>query len=240
MTYFKIMMDNSKTLVDSNGRDLVTNLCKSLSRYARVILLLGEPGYGKSAYLDEAEIKQKRVYVVRVYKSWTMLRIFTTLLQKLSPRSSLSTNDIYEIIQSISSVINKMKNIPVIVIDEAGKFPRNGFAHLQELLDYTKGRASYIISGPPYVERNIQKAIKADYSSLKEFRRRINEVIALPSPEPHELAAICELEGITDLKWIEEKVVQCQTFSDIENEIGTYKLERLAEKNGFRPLSASK
>jgi hypothetical protein len=187
------MIENIKTLVNSNGSGLVTNLCKSLSRYPRVILLLGEPGYGKSTYFNEAEVKQKRVYVVRVYRSCTMIMIFRSLLQKLSPKAFLSTNDLYDIIRSISSVIKKMKNTPVIVIDEAGKFPRNGFTHLQKLMDFTKDRASYIISVPPYVERNIQK-------NLKEFHRRINEVVALASPDPHEFAAICELKYLRKRK----------------------------------------
>lgn len=235
------MENPNQVLVDSRSRTLITNLCKTLLQIPRVILLLGEPGYGKSANLEDVASQEPSLYIIRPYKSWKVLRIFRTLLQKLAPKhAAVRSNDMYDIMQAICSTINKMKTIPCICFDEAGKMPLDSYAHVQELFDLTKGRASYIISSPGYVERKIQKAIKADAASLKEFRRRINEKIELPEPLPHELAEMCKKHGITDLEWINSKVTECETFSDMLNEIDIYKLEKQAEKNGYRQLKINK
>ncbi|MFZ6014500.1 MAG: AAA family ATPase, partial [Bacteroidota bacterium] len=210
---------SSDDLVDCEARTTILNLCSTLQLHPRIILMLGEPGYGKSANLDDFKERSVGVFLLRPYKSWNALRIFKNLLKIVSPKSAYDGNELYDIIQELISAINKMKRIPVIILDEAGKVPYAAFPHFQELFDSTKGRASYIFSGPPYVERNIKKAIKADYNNMAEFRRRINEKILLPRPKPHELAALCHKRGIADEKWIEETVQECETFSQMEDEI---------------------
>lgn len=228
-----------KEIVQCRGRTITFNLCDRLKKHPRVILLLAEPGIGKTTYLNEYQSKNSGVYLCTIGRSFKPVHILTTLLKIINPKVNLVDPSTYNVMRELVETINCFKRHPLIIFDEAGKIKPAGFSLMQELFDETKGRASYVIAGPPYVDRNIQRAIRKDINGMQEFRRRINDMLELPYPNPSELAALLPQFGITDRDWIESKCGSCRTFDMLLNEIDSYMIEQEAQLNGYKPLKVS-
>ncbi|QNN44476.1 ATP-binding protein [Pedobacter roseus] len=156
---------------------------------------------------------------------------YQELLSTIGFRNKHSGKSLYHIIDSIAYFLNSARGKNLIVFDEAGKFSPRELLYIHDLRDSTLQSTGYILTGPPYFERDVLKNVKNELKGIPEFHRRINNWIELGLPSYNEKLALCKHYGIIDSRLVQSlcKSVEFETLSLLYDAIFNFGLLVLRE-----------
>lgn len=194
------------------------NACDKARKYKFMVGITADTGMGKTTAL-RTYARQKNVFYVSYDKTMNANQFFVSLLRELAIPFTSTLNDM------MNFAVDKLNRLemPLLIIDEAGKLPHSMILYLQVLRDRTCGNCGIVLAGMPYFQSNLQKNAAREKEGYAEFLRRINVWHAFVGLQPKEVEEICSLHGITDKDKVRELKRQ-KRFGDLMNEIYLYQI----------------
>lgn len=193
--------------------EAVMKVCDTARSHRLMIGLIGDTGTGKTTALKSYACN-KNVFRVTFEKSMNPRQFFMAVLNELGIDYVGNVN---AMISRIAHEINA-KELPLLIIDEAGKISHAVMLYLHDLREKTLYNCGIVLAGMPYFKDNLQKSAGRGKEGCSEFLRRINLWHKLEGLSTSEAAYIVRDQGVTDDRRIKEMASK-KRFGDLMNEI---------------------
>jgi DNA transposition AAA+ family ATPase len=217
----------TQKLLTTNNFKAVQRLCSDAYNNAKMIGLIGEPGYGKTSSLKHFQTTKENVFYLTVKKSMTAKSFWESMFDivpesiKLKYGLDNHRRAIHYIIRSVCDLLNGFDKA-LLIVDEAGKFNTQMLEYIHELRDETLTTTGIILSGPPYFKRNLSKWVHQEKIGMPEVWRRINYWHELSAPQRNEVKEFCRHYGINDAEVIRQLSGKSGNFGSLNNMIVEY------------------
>ncbi len=205
-------------LYETNDLSSVVNLCNKARQYRFMVGLVGDTGTGKTTAL-EAYSRRKNVFYTVYDKTMNPKQFFAVLVKKLG--ISFEGN-IHNLINRIAEYLNTVE-APLLIVDEAGKMPRNMILYMHVLRDKTIKNCGIVLAGMPYFKENLKRGVEKEKEGIAEFFRRVNLWHTMKGLTRKEAAQILQDSGVKDtstlsstkqIGYLTNEILLLQTIND--------------------------
>ncbi len=202
-----------ENIYSTSDFEAVMKLCETARNHHLMIGLIGDTGTGKTTALKCFSCN-RNVYRITYEKSMNPRQFFKSLLRELG----------VDFEGNVNSMINRSayelnaKEMPLLIIDEAGKITHPTMLYLHDLREKTSHGCGVVLAGMPYFKENLQKGARRGKEGCSEFLRRINLWHTLEGLSASEVIYIAKERGITSAQQLKE-LSNKRRFGDLMNEI---------------------
>ncbi len=179
----------------------VVRTCDRAIQSKRALMIVGEGGYGKTCALllhkEKLESEKKKVYYFDCSGTNTRKRLIVGLMKEVGCYKE-------GIISSQLALLREylLGKESLVIIDEVSALEGSKVTFLKDVMTALRGVCGLILSGTPYLLKNIERGANKDRFLFSETRDRIFMLpTVLHAPEDSEAEAIFRVNGIEG-KWL--------------------------------------
>jgi DNA transposition AAA+ family ATPase len=212
------------TALTSNLSDVI-ELCKIAQNRKISFGMADRAGLGKTEGLEYYAANNKNTYYLRCSFQWTH-KVF---LQKMAQCLGLEFSGfkVHELAEIVISEIKRRDNA-LFILDEIDKLKEGAFLYFIDLYNELDGKCGFILSGSPYIIKNMRVGVEKDKRGYQEIWSRIGQRwITLKAISKSDVNSVARANGIEETETIHE------IYNDCNNDFRRVKrkIEAIHEKN---------
>jgi len=184
-------------IVQTQDFNTLVALFDNAKLYGTTYGICSPAGSGKTAASTWYARNHKNVYHIQCAEYWSKKDFLGTILDKMGKDASGSITDRMDMI--IETIIKQ--DAPLIILDEADKLSDGVMYFFITLYNQLSDKCGLIMIATDYLAKRIQKGRKLNKKGYSEIYSRLGRrFVSLPGLKQEEVAAICSLNGITDME----------------------------------------
>jgi len=203
-------------MVATASYQTVVNACEDARQRQRMVAIIGNAGYGKTATLRHYARQRRNTFLIEAKESMKPKNFFRLLLKAMGLRFEGS---IFEMIEKVAEELSRRPD-SLLIVDEAGKLSHTLILYLHDLRNYTENSAGIVLAGVGHFQTNMEKALSRGKRGFEEFHSRVAIWQHLPAPTRAEKKAIAEANGVSDpaqLKEVQQRPNLREVFNAVNN-----------------------
>jgi hypothetical protein len=199
---------NAEWSVVTTGKNYkrVVKIARDCQMEGTARIIVAPSGHGKSIGLQSYSRSNANVYYVQVGEYWGKKVFLNKLRQAMG--IPISNGTVPEIMEEVVDKLNKTTK-PLIIIDEAQMILDKITALFVSVYNDVP-HCGFIIAGDEFLQKQMNKGVgnnKPGYGT--SFSRLGGEYYSLAKPDPSQVRAICEANGVTEDDDIRTIINQC-------------------------------
>jgi len=181
-------------LLTTEGYNAVVATCDTARANGGLAVVLGQPGFGKTAALRHYFKRQPHVYYTEFWYSMSRREFFVAVARALAVDAGKRPTLAY-LIQRCADKLNANTG-SLLIIDEASTMQPEKLNYVRELRERTQHHAGIVLAGVPYFYARLERQAAREREGVPELLSRVGTLATLPAPTKPELLAVCELNGV--------------------------------------------
>ena len=204
----------------------VQNLCAHAQLVSIPRAISFEAGSGKTFSVKSYCNTHKNAFYVCAYGDMGKRQLLQHICKALGIQQSYR---MVEMLEDIIDKINGLKN-PLLVIDEADELNDKAMRVFKDI--YNRCKTGFVLVGGLYLKKRILKGVRNQKQSMQEIYSRLGgKFHELSDNQLDSIAAICQVNGITNKKTIEQIYRTSKgDLRRVESEISLIKLNNIIEQ----------
>ena len=169
-----------------------------------MLAVTGSAGSGKTFAMTHYTEKNKRVYMLGCSEFWNRKQFLAELLLAMGKDYSG-----YTIQEMMHEAVKQLKTTdrPLLILDEADKLSNQVFFFFITLYNKLENECGIALCATNHLEKRLREGIKFNRKGYNEIWSRIGrKCIELKGVGAADIAAICEVNGITQKNEIEKVI----------------------------------
>lgn len=194
---------DGRTIVPIANFDSIYNRARYTMDSKSFAIISGENGYGKTTGLLYIESQLAGVKYFRIGVGETGKSFYARFLTELStdedfdPKELERRSYLHLLLERATWIINKRKDIKLIVIDEFGNHNARFIPYLRQIWDNINETAGLLLAGPPSALADMRKWQAEGKRGINEILSRVgNRITELEKNKPSDIEMICNSRGI--------------------------------------------
>lgn len=185
-------------IVDTTALQEMHLVFGDMQAEAGCIWITGEAGCGKSTAARLYAEEHKEVYVVLCSEDMHRSHFVRAIADAIGLRADGMTTR--QTLYAAAQMLATMER-PLLIFDEADKASDSVFHYYIQLYNLLEDRCGIVFLSTDYIEKRMRAGLRCGKRGYKEINSRIGrKFFALSSTSPHDVAAICTANGITQHK----------------------------------------
>ena len=172
----------------------VVSTCEAARAECAFGLVLGQPGFGKTAALRHYFKKQPNVYFTEFWYSMSRREFFVAVARALAVDAGKRPT-LAHLIQRCADKLNAVTG-SLLLIDEASTMQPEKLNYVRELRERTQHHAGILLAGAPYFYARLMRQFDREREGVPELVSRVSKLVKLPAPTKVELLAVAEANGV--------------------------------------------
>ncbi len=190
--------------VETRDLKFMKHVLRDIQQNSLVMPIIGSAGSGKTVGVNLFSGENKEVYVLQCNEYWNRKMFMQELLATMGVECSGYT--VGEMMQEAVRRL-KVKEHPVVVMDEADKLSDPVIYFFITLYNYLEGHCGILLCATKYLEKRILRGVKLNKKGYNEIYSRLGrKFVELQGVCHNDIGAICQANGISDPDLIKEVV----------------------------------
>lgn len=189
-----------------------------------LILVIAATGFGKTVSFNHSEKDiTSRYYSIRPTESSKSFFSRMSLdLSGIKVTGNLKSYSEDWLIEQATYELTSKKNIPLVIIDEAGNFDKRSQKSLRQLWEALRNKTGMIVSGPTKYLLDLKKWDMDNSSHIPEYVSRINRVVIIEPPSKDDIELVCRRNDISDKEVIKYITKNSKHYRHVRNHVMDY------------------
>lgn len=201
--------DEKWAAVETSNYLRMLELLNDVKANSLVMGITGDAGTGKTFACRQYAESNKQVYLLCCNEYWNRKLFLTELLSSLGRDYTGFT--VGEMMNEAVRVL-KMQESPLIILDEADKLSDQVLYFFITLYNQLEDECGIVLCATSHLEKRILKGIKLNRKGYSEIWSRLGrKCVKLKGVTAADVAAICEVNGITDRVRVESVIADCES-----------------------------
>ena len=201
--------DEKWTAVETSNYLRMMDLLNDVKANSLVMGITGDAGTGKTFACRQYAESNKQVYLLCCNEYWNRKLFLTELLSSLGRDYTGFT--VGEMMNEAVRVL-KMQESPLIILDEADKLSDQVLYFFITLYNQLEDECGIVLCATSHLEKRILRGIKLNKKGYNEIWSRLGrKCVKLKGVTAADVAAICEVNGITDRARVESVIADCES-----------------------------
>ena len=201
--------DEKWEAVETSGYTHMMALLDDVKNNSLVMGICGNAGSGKTFACKQYAANTKGVYLLCCNEYWNRKLFLTTLLTALGrDYTGFTVGEMME--EAVHSL--KSQDCPLIILDEADKLSDQVLYFFITLYNQLEDECGIVLCATSHLEKRILRGIKLNKKGYNEIWSRLGrKCVPLKEVTAADVAAICEVNGITDRACVESVIADCES-----------------------------
>lgn len=196
--------DENWEAVPTRDFKLLNQFMTDAKENALVLGITGNAGSGKSFAFRHYADYNKHVYLLTCADYWNKHQFMVELL--ISMGQDYVGLNLNEMMDEVVRVLKKTDR-PLVILDEADKLPDTVLYFFITMYNQLEERCGIILAATSHLEKRLRRGLTLNKKGYQEIWSRLGrKCINLKGVGAADIAAICEVNGITDQKEIEKVI----------------------------------
>lgn len=201
--------DEKWAAVETSNYLRMLELLNDVKANSLVMGITGDAGTGKTFACKQYAESNKQVYLLCCNEYWNRKLFLTELLSSLGRDYTGFT--VGEMMNEAVRVL-KMQESPLIILDEADKLSDQVLYFFITLYNQLEDECGIVLCATSHLEKRILRGIKLNKKGYNEIWSRLGrKCVKLKGVTAADVAAICEVNGITDRARVESVIADCES-----------------------------
>lgn len=201
--------DEKWAAVETSNYLRMLELLNDVKANSLVMGITGDAGTGKTFACKQYAESNKQVYLLCCNEYWNRKLFLTELLTALGRDYTGFT--VGEMMNEAVRVL-KMQESPLIILDEADKLSDQVLYFFITLYNQLEDECGIVLCATSHLEKRILRGIKLNKKGYNEIWSRLGrKCVKLKGVTAADVAAICEVNGITDRARVESVIADCES-----------------------------
>lgn len=201
--------DEKWAAVETSNYLRILELLNDVKANSLVMGITGDAGTGKTFACKQYAESNKQVYLLCCNEYWNRKLFLTELLTALGRDYTGFT--VGEMMNEAVRVL-KMQESPLIILDEADKLSDQVLYFFITLYNQLEDECGIVLCATSHLEKRILRGIKLNKKGYNEIWSRLGrKCVKLKGVTAADVAAICEVNGITDRARVESVIADCES-----------------------------
>lgn len=201
--------DEKWAAVETSNYLRMLELLNDVKANSLVMGITGDAGTGKTFTCKQYAESNKQVYLLCCNEYWNRKLFLTELLTALGRDYTGFT--VGEMMNEAVRVL-KMQESPLIILDEADKLSDQVLYFFITLYNQLEDECGIVLCATSHLEKRILRGIKLNKKGYNEIWSRLGrKCVKLKGVTAADVAAICEINGITDRARVESVIADCES-----------------------------
>lgn len=218
-------------VVDTTALQEMHMIFRDMKEDAGCIWITGEAGSGKSTAARLYAEEHKEVFVILCSEDMHRSHFVHDIADAIGLRSAGMTTR--QTLHAAAQHLATMER-PLLIFDEGDKCSDSVFHYYINLYNLLEDRCGMVFLSTDYIEKRMRAGLRCGKRGYKEINSRIGrKFFALSSTSPHDVAAICTANGITQHKTQASIIREVEQFDyDLRRVKKSVRRERRLENEG--------
>lgn len=187
---------NQWMIAETRGYNKMTRLLEEVQEFSLVMAIIGDAGCGKSQAIKSYINTHKNAYHLCCSEYWNRKQFLLEIQQAAGlnftgPTVAAMVDDI------IYGLLRKDR--PIIILDEVDKLPDQVLYFFITLYNKLEDRCGILLCSTDYFAKRLTFGERISKKGYKEIYSRIGrKFVSIPVARTDDVAAICQVNGITD------------------------------------------
>ena len=201
--------DEKWAAVETSNYLRMLELLNDVKANSLVMGITGDAGTGKTFACRQYAESNKQVYLLCCNEYWNRKLFLTELLSSLGRDYTGFT--VGEMMNEAVRVL-KMQESPLVILDEADKLSDQVLYFFITLYNQLEDECGIVLCATSHLEKRILRGIKLNKKGYNEIWSRLGrKCVKLKGVTAADVAAICEVNGITDRARVESVIADCES-----------------------------
>lgn len=193
-------------VVETHAFHEITIALKDAQTFKNVTWVVGEAGCGKTTTARIFGEENREVYYILCSEDLHKGDFVREIAHNMGIRTDGFT--VRELWITIQNELIKM-DAPLLVFDEADKLIESVFQYFISLYNKIEDKCGVVFLSTDYIKTRIDRGLRCKKRGYKEFYSRIGrKYFELDDTTPHDVYAICVVNGLTDERDINEVIAE--------------------------------
>lgn len=194
--------DEDWQLVPTQSYKMMMQLLEDAQEYANTFALIGSAGSGKTTITRHYASLHPTVYRVECAEYFNKKSFLTELLRAMGV--SVSHNKtVYEMMAQVQDELLRVDR-PLLILDEADKLKDEVIYFFITLYNKLEDKCGLLMCSTEYLRTRIEKGSAQYKKGYNEMYSRVGRrFVEFPMVSNHDIALICQANGVTEPKKIE-------------------------------------
>lgn len=195
--------------VETTDYRMMTTILTDAKENSLCMAVTGQAGSGKTFCIDHFKMKNKNVIALKCNSFWTKKTLLQEIMKELGLEYKGMTEP--ELIQESIGAIIKLEN-PLIIFDEADKLSDGSLYLFISLYNAIEDECGMVLIATKHLEKIITNGVSLNKKGYNEIYSRVGRnFIKLKGVTHADIVAVCEANGVTELKDIENVIQDSQS-----------------------------
>lgn len=190
--------------VETTDYRMMTAILTDAKENSLCMAVIGQAGSGKTFSIDHFKLRNKNVIVLKCNSFWTKKTMLSEIMKELGHEYKGMTES--DLIQEVISAIIRLEN-PIMIFDEADKMSDGSLFLFISLYNAVEDDCGIVLCATKHLEKVITNGVSLNKKGYNEIYSRVGrKFIKLKGVTHADIVAICESNGVTDRKDIENVI----------------------------------
>lgn len=194
--------ENSWELVETSDHRLMKRVLNDAKQNSLVLAITGGAGTGKTFTIKHFQASNKDVFALYCNSFWNKKTFLQEIL--ISMGKDYKGMNISDMMREIVHAIKILEN-PIFIFDESDKLSDDILYSFISLYNEVEDECSIVLCATNHLKKSLENGVKLNKKGYNEIWSRIGrKCIALKGVTAADIVAVCEANGITNQKDIQD------------------------------------